>query len=246
MGPTWVLSAPDGPHVGPMNLAIWDPTSRPYGMSFMSTNSDYILSHFLYYYVQYRVILHHVLTTRDCITSHMICSQSCFTLCVVMTSSVIRMMWWIHAIYLPISSRVASPTVDCLILYFIFESSFTTSNICLQNIHPTVHSWRYNIPAPTTPLGFEPGLIAHSESLASQRSNWIFGQRVTPSSEWLTGRLDCHKGNIWGVIGPSKILIYFMDSWLLCLIVTLPISWRVAPRHWSNCEVGSETPLTDR
>ena len=28
MGPTWVLSAPDGPHVGPMNLAIgewWHP-----------------------------------------------------------------------------------------------------------------------------------------------------------------------------------------------------------------------------
>ena len=23
MGPTWVLSAPDGPHVGPMDLAIW-------------------------------------------------------------------------------------------------------------------------------------------------------------------------------------------------------------------------------
>ena len=23
MGPTWVLSAPDGPHIGPMNLAIW-------------------------------------------------------------------------------------------------------------------------------------------------------------------------------------------------------------------------------
>ena len=22
MGPTWILSAPDGPHVGPMNLAI--------------------------------------------------------------------------------------------------------------------------------------------------------------------------------------------------------------------------------
>ena len=22
MGPTWVLSAPDGPHVGPINLAI--------------------------------------------------------------------------------------------------------------------------------------------------------------------------------------------------------------------------------
>ena len=24
MGPIWVLSAPDGPHVGPMNLAIKD------------------------------------------------------------------------------------------------------------------------------------------------------------------------------------------------------------------------------
>ena len=24
MGPTWVLSAPDGPHVGHMNIAIWD------------------------------------------------------------------------------------------------------------------------------------------------------------------------------------------------------------------------------
>ena len=24
MGPTWVLSAPDGPNVGPVNLAIWD------------------------------------------------------------------------------------------------------------------------------------------------------------------------------------------------------------------------------
>ena len=23
MGPNWVLSAPDGPHVGPMNFAIW-------------------------------------------------------------------------------------------------------------------------------------------------------------------------------------------------------------------------------
>ena len=29
MGPTWVLSAPDGPHVGPMNLAIRDGYSSP-------------------------------------------------------------------------------------------------------------------------------------------------------------------------------------------------------------------------
>ena len=27
LGPTWVLSAPDGPHVDPMNLAIWDTAS---------------------------------------------------------------------------------------------------------------------------------------------------------------------------------------------------------------------------
>ena len=30
MGPTWVLSAPDGPHVGPMNLAIWGIYPRKY------------------------------------------------------------------------------------------------------------------------------------------------------------------------------------------------------------------------
>ena len=28
MGPTWVLSAPDGPHVGPMNLAIRERTDK--------------------------------------------------------------------------------------------------------------------------------------------------------------------------------------------------------------------------
>ena len=39
MGPTWVLSAPDGPHVGPMNLAI-----RVY---------DYLTSNGLLYESQY-------------------------------------------------------------------------------------------------------------------------------------------------------------------------------------------------
>ena len=29
MGPTWVLSARDGPHVGPMNLAIWGSDPLP-------------------------------------------------------------------------------------------------------------------------------------------------------------------------------------------------------------------------
>ena len=32
MGPTWVLSAPDEPHVGPMNLAIGDFTHMVYSV----------------------------------------------------------------------------------------------------------------------------------------------------------------------------------------------------------------------
>ena len=38
MGPTWVLSAPDGPHVGPMNLAIRDHT---HGWVTVTTNRSY-------------------------------------------------------------------------------------------------------------------------------------------------------------------------------------------------------------
>ena len=32
MGPNWILSAPDGPHVGPINLVIGEPewTLKPY------------------------------------------------------------------------------------------------------------------------------------------------------------------------------------------------------------------------
>ena len=30
MGPTWVLWSPGGPHVGPMNLAIWEPIDLYY------------------------------------------------------------------------------------------------------------------------------------------------------------------------------------------------------------------------
>ena len=33
MGPNWVLSAPDGPHVGPMNFAIWDMYTAVRGVS---------------------------------------------------------------------------------------------------------------------------------------------------------------------------------------------------------------------
>ena len=32
MGPIWVLSAPDGPHVGPMDVTIWDVDVFYYGL----------------------------------------------------------------------------------------------------------------------------------------------------------------------------------------------------------------------
>ena len=37
MGPTWVLSGPDGPHVGPMNLAMRNDLARYDKMSYAST-----------------------------------------------------------------------------------------------------------------------------------------------------------------------------------------------------------------
>ena len=40
MGPTWVLSAPGGPHIGPMNLAIWvgiDQATNHYRKQFWSS-----------------------------------------------------------------------------------------------------------------------------------------------------------------------------------------------------------------
>ena len=41
MGPTWVLSAPDGPHAGPMNFAIRD-TLVKYDSFFMFVAFMYI------------------------------------------------------------------------------------------------------------------------------------------------------------------------------------------------------------
>ena len=38
MGPTWVLSSPGGPPVGPMNLAIWEyELARTYGVDVLLT-----------------------------------------------------------------------------------------------------------------------------------------------------------------------------------------------------------------
>ena len=52
MGPTWALSAPDGPHVDPMILAIREGMSSvlylPY---YMHALSQYVGSHWLYRYI---------------------------------------------------------------------------------------------------------------------------------------------------------------------------------------------------
>ena len=42
--PTWVLSAPDGPHVGPMNLAVWVKhmaQSKYFGVTELETFGQY-------------------------------------------------------------------------------------------------------------------------------------------------------------------------------------------------------------
>ena len=44
MGPTWVLSAPDGPHVGPMNLAIRGYISNEF-LTDSSRNERTLLTH---------------------------------------------------------------------------------------------------------------------------------------------------------------------------------------------------------
>ena len=52
MGPTWVLSAPDGPHVGPMNLAIREVMIYKYNIGILSNHSNFIIiihHHNIYY-----------------------------------------------------------------------------------------------------------------------------------------------------------------------------------------------------
>ena len=46
MGPTWVLSAPDGPHVGPMNLAIRDTTLFTFNTHWAHQNCRHYQMHF--------------------------------------------------------------------------------------------------------------------------------------------------------------------------------------------------------
>ena len=41
MGPTWVLAAPDGPHVGPMNLAIRVVISSAERVSYFNETAEF-------------------------------------------------------------------------------------------------------------------------------------------------------------------------------------------------------------
>ena len=47
MGPTWVLSAPDGPHIGPMNLAIGDAISTCTHTSFANRSLSRMVQPFV-------------------------------------------------------------------------------------------------------------------------------------------------------------------------------------------------------
>ena len=52
MGPTWVLSAPDGPHVGPMNFAIREIKLYPELLSHSHSNKAQSGLHdFIYIYI---------------------------------------------------------------------------------------------------------------------------------------------------------------------------------------------------
>ena len=60
MGPTWVLSAPDGPHVGPMNLAIRDYIIRsPRTWRYWATNRHsvvYRVTCVIYWFLLFKTI----------------------------------------------------------------------------------------------------------------------------------------------------------------------------------------------
>ena len=90
MGPNWVLSAPDGPHVGPMNFAI----------RVILSENDIIWSlvllhifHGFYNFLHWHTP-HTILYANGFIGSAFLCLYCC--------------CWWIHILDFPIFFRVAS------------------------------------------------------------------------------------------------------------------------------------------
>ena len=78
------------------------------------------------------------------------------------------------------------------------ERNMTISRLWVNyqcaELHPGLRtSPQCNVPAPTTPAGFETWADS-TLRVASQRSNQL-GQRVRPAGEKLAGRLDCHTVN---------------------------------------------------
>ena len=63
MGPTWVLSAPDGPHVGPMNLAnrVSMVSSFPLHVTILPVDDLEIVSILGEALVLYKNKIHHVI-----------------------------------------------------------------------------------------------------------------------------------------------------------------------------------------
>ena len=62
MGPTWALSAPDGPHIGPMNLAIRD-MYAPYTMMHHVMDPQYVIFGKYYHYHDKKEMFEHNLIT---------------------------------------------------------------------------------------------------------------------------------------------------------------------------------------
>ena len=67
MGPTWVLSAPDGPHVGPMNLAIWDMMDSILKAAFVFIHGMYLYLHSAYKILlnNFKVVINNMVGTFD-------------------------------------------------------------------------------------------------------------------------------------------------------------------------------------
>ena len=94
------------------------------------------------------------------------------------------------------------------------ERNMTISRLCVNyqcaELYPGLRtSPQCNVPAPTTPAGFETWADSPLR-LASQRSNQL-GQRVRPAGEKLAGRLDCH--NSIQFTSARLLLSYCGASW---------------------------------
>ena len=115
MGPTWVLSAPDWPHVGPMSLAIWVVTHIVHGQGIKATGKltlSHIINRYMYHvylcvssYVLFCVqhqILYQMLMFKSNITF------SIFTCAVSKYGSYHVLPWQINLTYIYLPEYITS------------------------------------------------------------------------------------------------------------------------------------------